>query len=100
MIPTDQPSGSSQMLRIDLPSTLITFLLSFRSLGVPFTGRRSTRKPPSLCLTDRGAGAPPQLASAQPCHRPRHAADLLRNPLKRNEFSLNRHFALGCCLSR
>src|SRR3974377_1335015 len=27
MIPTDQPSGSSQMLRIDLPSTLMAFLL-------------------------------------------------------------------------
>src|SRR5271157_4375122 len=39
MIPTDQPSGSSQMLRIDLPSTLMAFLWHsfYRSTPIPET---------------------------------------------------------------
>src|SRR5262249_53339180 len=68
MIPTDQPSGSSQMLRIDLPSTLMAFLLpggahpaNHRVCGLPNAGMRP----------------------APTCQRRGHAADLAAQSLRR-----------------
>src|SRR6516164_7736600 len=88
MIPTEQPSGSSQMLRIDLPSTLMTLLLA----DCPICGNRF-RFAVANYKPDK------RRYSRQACQRSGHTADLRRNLPKQNEIRLNHHFALACCLS-
>jgi hypothetical protein len=60
MIPTDQPSGSSQILRVDLPSTFMAVLCRpfYRSTPIPETTE--------IFATDFGRlGSVGKLASAE-----------------------------------
>src|ERR1700740_2274254 len=70
-MPTDQPSGSSQMLRIDLPSTLITFLC--RSFVVPWASLLPGGAQPAnrrVCALPIGARGPRRnLPGPKTCRR-------------------------------